>query len=110
MKFSWHFFPHSVQIFTFLTKESIKKAPIGAVINMASTNTVSIISPAGKPNDSGTEPTAACTVAFGKYAIIQNYFSFNVNLVLDRERKTPIMRIAAKTRIRSIGINPAAIA
>jgi len=40
-------------------------APNGAVINMANTAIAKIMSPDSTPNDSGTAPIAACTVAFG---------------------------------------------
>ena len=45
---------------------SMPMAPSGAVIRMASTATESTSCPHGRPIDSGTEPMAACTVAFGR--------------------------------------------
>ena len=45
---------------------SIKRAPIGAVIKMESTATDKITFPEASPACKGTEPMAACTVAFGK--------------------------------------------
>lgn len=51
---------------SFLYKQSIAKAPSGAVIRMESTATVSTISPQARPILSGIDPIAACTVAFGQ--------------------------------------------
>ena len=45
---------------------SMPSAPRGAVIKIASTATDSTILPHGSPIASGTEPIAACTVAFGR--------------------------------------------
>lgn len=55
---------------------SIKKAPRGAVTKIDKTATVNTIFPHGNPIESGIAPIAACTVAFGVYAIIQNMRSF----------------------------------
>ena len=56
---------------------------------MASTATDSMILPEGSPAASGTEPIAACTVAFGRYAITQNNLSLALKGVLIRHISTP---------------------
>ncbi len=42
------------------------KAPSGAVISIESTAIVKTISPQGSPIAKGSDPIAACTVAFGE--------------------------------------------
>ena len=71
-------------------------APRGAVIKMDTTATVKIFCPLDKPIDSGIAPMAACTVALGVYATIQNNFSFFSKLVFNKHIKTPtILNISA---------------
>lgn len=48
---------------------------------MDNTAIAKITSPDSTPNDNGTAPIAACTVAFGTYAITQNNFSFKLKFV-----------------------------
>ena len=55
-------------------------APNGAVITIAITATDKTIFPHERPAAKGTDPIAACTVAFGKYAITQNIRSFQERL------------------------------
>lgn len=62
-------------------------APKGAVIKIATTATDKTICPQGNPSASGTEPMAACTVAFGMYAIIQNSRSFRFRRVPKQAQK-----------------------
>ena len=56
-------------------------APAGAVIIIASTAIASIRSPEATPAASGIPPTAACTVALGIYARMQNNLSFIFRLL-----------------------------
>ena len=73
-------------------------APSGAVRTIASTATVSTISPQAKPNARGIPPIAACTVAFGVYAIIVNNLSFLLRLVPNKHTNTPsILKNSAPT-------------
>ena len=55
---------------------SIPIAPSGAVIRIARTATERTICPQESPIAIGTEPIAAWTVAFGRYAITVNRRSF----------------------------------
>ncbi len=54
------------------------------------TATESTIFPQASPAASGTEPIAACTVAFGRYAATQNILSFSVREVPAVHMTTPI--------------------
>lgn len=67
-------------------------APIGAVMRIARTATERTSCPQGSPIASGTEPIAACTVAFGRYAIIQKRRSFRLKGVPIRQIATPAAR------------------
>lgn len=80
--------------------------PRGAVIIIPKTATDKTISPQGRPIESGTEPIAACTVAFGRYEIIQNIFSLNFKFVPIKQKYTPIDLIAKVKRIRNIAPKP----
>ncbi len=67
---------------------------------MESTATDKTIFPQDRPKDRGTDPIAACTVAFGIYAIIQYIFSFIFSGVPTKQSITPIERkISAKKRL-----------
>ena len=80
----------------FLYVLSIPNAPSGAVIIIASTATDKIILPQASPAARGTEPIAAWTVAFGRYAITQNILSFILSLVFIVHIKTPaVLKINA---------------
>ena len=65
---------------------SIPIAPSGAVTRIESTATERIRPPQGRPIASGTPPMAACTVAFGRYAITGNNRSRRSSAVPSRER------------------------
>ena len=56
-------------------------APSGAVIRMDSTAMDRINLPQGSPRESGTEPIAAWTVAFGRQEITQNKRSLQLRFV-----------------------------
>ena len=66
---------------------------------MASTAIASIVSPAATPAATGIAPIAACTVAFGMYAAMQNTFSFRLRSVLLRESRTPRLLTISPTMI-----------
>ena len=72
----------------FLYVCSIINAPNGAVIKMDKTATVNTICPHPSPAAKGTDPIAACTVAFGQYAIIQNNLSVLLNDVFNKQIDT----------------------
>ena len=73
---------------------------------MASTAIVSMISPDAKPNDKGIEPIAACTVALGQYAIIENILSFLFSLVFINETSTPNILNIKAPNIKIIPVSP----
>ena len=83
------------------------KAPRGAVIKMANTDIVKMSSPAGSPIARGTQPIAAWTVAFGRYAIKVKVFSFESKSVPIKLSQVPIIRIPKAKRITRIGKKPA---
>ena len=82
-------------------------APRGAVIRIASTATESTIFPQGRPRDIGTEPIAACTVAFGIYAVTQKSYSLRVSFVPRRHIHTPTALKISAPKIRSTAATPA---
>ena len=55
--------------------------PKGAVIIIETTAIVKIVLPQLKPNERGTPPIAAWTVAFGSWVKQQNTLSFLLNFV-----------------------------
>ena len=67
----------------------MQTAPKGAVMRMDKTATVNTVCPQFNPIVSGIAPIAACTVAFGVQAIMQNHFSYFVSLVLISDIATP---------------------
>lgn len=73
-------------------KLSTQIAPKGAVIKIDKTATVNTVCPHASPIASGTAPMAACTVAFGVYASMQNIFSLLVSSEPSRQSHTPAMR------------------
>lgn len=77
---------------SFLYKLSTPIAPNGAVSKIDTTATVRTISPHANPIVNGIVPIAACTVAFGVYAIAQNSRSFEFNFVFVSDSKTPTIR------------------
>ena len=74
---------------------------------MAITATDKTMFPHSSPAASGTEPTAACTVAFGRYAITQNNLSCHVNIVFVMHSKTPQDLKSSAVRIINTAIIPA---
>ena len=86
---------------------SIPSAPIGAVITIAITATDSTSVPQESPAARGTDPIAACTVAFGRYAIIQNTRSFHVSFVPSMQMQTPTARNSKAAPIIKSAITPA---
>ena len=82
------------------------KAPSGAVIIIAITATESTIFPHGNPAAKGTEPIAACTVAFGRYAITQKALSFADRFVFTVQ-STPKDRKISATKIIATAASPA---
>ena len=82
-------------------------APKGAVSKIAVTATVNIVLPHDKPIARGTPPIAACTVAFGVYAIMQNILSFIVSFVLIRHKNTPAILNTSTHKIKTIDVPPA---
>ena len=65
-------------------------APIGAVINTLRIAIACIISPPATPIWRGIDAFADWTVAFGRYAIIQNILSLKFKLVPTKAINTPI--------------------
>lgn len=63
--------------------------------------------PQGRPRDIGTEPIAACTVAFGIYAVTQKSFSLRVSFVPRRHIHTPTALKISAPKIRSTAATPA---
>jgi hypothetical protein len=80
---------YSLLVSNFLYAASTPIAPSGAVIKIANTATVKIVLPAATPAARGRAPIAACTVAFGKYAIAQKIRSLTFSFVFTRQTKTP---------------------
>ena len=85
----------------------MQNAPSGAVSKIAVTATANTILPQDNPIANGTPPIAACTVAFGIYAIMQNILSFIVSLVLIKHKNTPAIRNTSTPRIKRIDVPPA---
>ena len=73
-----------------------------------STDTDSTMFPQGSPIARGTEPIAACTVAFGRYAITQKSRSFAVSFVPARHMSTPTERNTSAANIIITAGMPAA--
>ena len=69
---------------SFLYEVSMRSAPVGAVINIAHTATVSTVSPQLSPIARGTAPMAAWTVALGMYEKAEKIRSFLLSIVLNR--------------------------
>ena len=77
---------------------------------MGPPHTVSTVCPQANPIVNGIAPIAACTVAFGVYAIMQNSFSCLVSVVFIKDIATPSI-LKAKAPITSKTANmPAVIA
>ena len=74
---------------------------------IAMTATESTILPHGNPAANGTEPIAACTVAFGRYAITQKALSFAERSVFTVQSNTPKERKINATKIIAIAASPA---
>ena len=74
------------------------------------TATVSTRLPQGNPMERGMVPMAACTVAFGVYAIMQNNRSLPFSGVASRDRKTPAMRNTNAAATSRMTATPAALA
>ena len=87
--------------------KSIPNAPNGAVMIIAITATERTIFPHGSPAANGTEPIAACTVAFGRYAITQKALSFKVRLVYTVQSHTPNDRKINAAKIMATAASPA---
>ena len=83
------------------------KAPSGAVIIIAITATESTIFPHGNPAAKGTEPIAACTVAFGRYATTQKALSFADRFVYTVQSNTPKDLKISATKIIATAAIPA---
>ena len=80
----------------FLYRLSMQIAPNGAVMRIDNTATVNTVCPQANPIVKGIAPIAACTVALGVYAIMQNSFSCLVSLVFINDIATPnILKIKA---------------
>ena len=92
---------------SFRLETSVRNAPRGAVKRMAATAAVRTIFPQDSPMESGTEPMAACTVAFGVYAIMQKSRSFFVSLVPARLKNTPAIRKSRAPKIAATTAGPA---
>ena len=108
--FIWNFHINRPSFYfanNFLYKCSIAKAPIGAVNTIDNTAMVNTRLPQLNPNANGIPPIAACTVAFGVYAIIVNILSFQFKLVLISEIPTPIILNNKTSKIRIIPKKPA---
>ena len=84
-------------------------APTGAVIKIAKTATVNTIFPHANPIESGIPPIAACTVAFGVYAIMQNILSFIFSFVFNKQQNTPIIRKINTPKIKTTAAIPAVL-
>ena len=77
------------------------------MIKIPTTATESTIGPQVNPKDRGIEPIAACTVAFGRYAMMQNKRSFTVSCVPKRQIETPIALNTSAIEIMTIAASPA---
>ena len=86
LKFARYLFSNNL-----LYKLSTHIAPNGAVIKIDNTATVNTIFPHSNPIDNGIAPIAACTVAFGVYATIQNNLSLFDKPVLSNDTATPVI-------------------
>ena len=83
------------------------RAPSGAVTRIPTTATESTIGPQDKPIAKGTEPIAACTVAFGKYAMmLKSRYRWESD-VPETEKTTPMERKRRAKTIMSIAMGPA---
>ncbi len=80
------------------------------MISIDNTATVSTIWPQGSPIARGIAPMAACTVAFGVYAIMQNSFSFLFSGVLIRDKRTPAILKSSAPSTNTIELIPADMA
>lgn len=87
--------------------KSIQNAPSGAVIKIAATAVVKTILPQDNPIAKGMPPIAACTVALGRYAIMQNILSFIVSSVFNRHKNTPIILNTRTPKINTTDEMPA---
>ena len=74
---------------------------------IAITATDSTIFPHASPEAKGTEPIAACTVAFGRYAITQKARSFHDRFVFATQSNTPHVRKSNASKIMAIAASPA---
>ena len=63
--------------------------------------------PHGSPAANGTEPIAACTVAFGRYAITQKTRSFTERSVFTVQSSTPKDLKINAIKIIATAANPA---
>ena len=71
---------------------------------MDTTAAVNTNVPHANPSESAIAPIEACTVALGKYEMIMNSFSFQVNLVAITQAKTPKL-----LKIKAMKTNPTMI-
>ena len=76
-------------------------------MNIAHTAIVRTVLPQASPIASGTEPIAACTVAFGRYAITQKALSFADRFVFTVQSSTPKDRKISATKIIATVASPA---
>lgn len=85
-------------------------APNGAVMRIDNTAAVNTVCPQANPIVKGIVPIAACTVALGVYAIMQNSFSCRVSLVFIKDIATPDILNAKAPIINKTANIPAAAA